>query len=255
MRYETPVKTGLHFGEGDGIQLTEVEVCSIQFGDRVFEWHSNLVAVDGDGRDFPTITTMARDGDDQESVDADTQRLLSALCFQHHTGLTADAPGDTGAAGRFDRAVLRAPGGTTGGLIARAPAEVHVVDDPVLRHALALYREGVTAASPFYGFLALWNALDVLFDGDEGARDAYLGTVQAGSGVVAGWDSFPADLAAYLRESSRNAVAHAVRVGRPVVDPDLPADRHRLQRDARLLEGLVYARVHDRWSHPVWSSQ
>jgi hypothetical protein len=98
----------------------------------MFEWHSNLVASEGRARYFPKLTTMALDGDDQQTVETETRRLPSALAFRHHVGMTADAPGATGIAGLFDRGVFREEDAASEGLIAPARAEVHVVDDSVL---------------------------------------------------------------------------------------------------------------------------
>jgi Methylamine utilization protein MauJ len=60
------------------------------------------------------------------------------------------------------------------GSLHTAPAVVAVGDDPHLRLALGLYREGLNAGSPFYRFLAFWNALDPVFPGTKKQRNDFL---------------------------------------------------------------------------------
>jgi hypothetical protein len=138
---------------------------------------------------------------------------------------------------------------------AQPPRRIVMVDDPVLRHAMAHVREARGTQSPFYKFLAFWNALDVTFGGDEQVRDAYLRAIPTSAGgLVQPFDQAPADLAEYLRDSSRNAIAHAIRRDPSLVaiDPDAPRDRARLERDARLIEGIVEHRIHECWPHPAY---
>jgi hypothetical protein len=115
------------------------------------------------------------------------------------------------------------------------------VHDARLGLALAHYREAVSSDSHFYRFLAYWNALDVLFQGNLGGMTSYLDTAPARApgwfrGLAApteGWGH-------YLRESNRHAIAHAVRhAGKPSRNPDDPTDRLRLNDDSRMLQRIV----------------
>jgi hypothetical protein len=136
------------------------------------------------------------------------------------------------------------------------PSEIVVVDDAVLRHTLAHHREGMNTESPFFRFLAFWNAMDVAFDGDEAQRDAYLrDTSTRAGGTLRDYDPPPPDFAAYLIESSRNAIAHAIRndPSRVAIDPDEPLDRVRLHRDARLVRELLRARIDERWPNAAFT--
>jgi hypothetical protein len=153
-------------------ELTEVDVATIRFrGSRDFQWHSNLLpAHNREARDFPTITTMHGEGDTYASVDSEIQRLLAALAFVYEIGLTSGGVGGVPRLPEAPSRVRAGPGFVT--RVATVPDEVVVVDDAVLRLVLAHHREGMNTESPFFRFLAYWNALDVAFDGDEGARDA-----------------------------------------------------------------------------------
>ena len=124
-----------------------------------------------------------------------------------------------------------------------------MVDDD-LRLVLALHREGRSAGSPFYGFLAYWNALEAAFDLDEQQLAAFIDAAPARA--VAGSTTTRhrrRDGRGTCAESNRDAVAHAVRKSSrdTVRDPDDPRDRGRLNRDSRLLVRLLEDRVEQRW--------
>jgi hypothetical protein len=122
--------------------------------------------------------------------------------------------------------------------------------------ALAVYREGLNATSPFYFFLAFWNVLDAVFR-DERVRDAFLSRLGDERSHAWRWSSserpWPPDMAEELRESSRNAIAHVVRrhADQTVIDPDLPSDRERLREEADWLHAVARTSVEERWPRAV----
>jgi hypothetical protein len=252
MRLEIAVKTSLGFywswSRENGDPL--VDQAPISFEGRTFVWHSNENAA-RDDRLYPTLTTMVRDEADAVQAETDAARLLSALAFSHHVEMTPMVGIRSGPAAERSRSIFRQPGGRTV-VVARAPTAVVVAPDDRLRLALALHREGLSAESPFFGFLAYWNALDVVLQDDARLRDEYLEREGARIGSRSGRETPPEGWAIYLRESSRNAVAHAVRdSGRSVIDPDLAPDRRRLAGDASMLGELVRFRILDEWPYPV----
>ena len=123
--------------------------------------------------------------------------------------------------------------------------EVIVADDPRLYEVLGLYREGISAESPYHHFLDLHNALVTAFNGSEDDAEHYA------SGGQHGLSARPAngqELGAYFRDVLRNAIAHTVRPsGRPVLDPNSPSDRAKVAEAARPLRQLVRRRVEERW--------
>jgi hypothetical protein len=226
------------------------ESVRIEFNGREFGW---LVPAShpGEPESGPTVTTLVdRDVEDAwlEASEA-TQRFISALAFHFDTRM--ETPPTSGGSGEID---LLHPWGavdvrdTYGIELHVAPRSVVVADDSRLRLALALYREGLNAGSPFYRFLAFWNALDAAFDGDESARDEFLGTGSR-------WHPhyLTEGVATHLRMNSRHAIAHVIReAGRTVVDPDIPADRERLDLEGRQwLRDLARNAIESTWPPPV----
>jgi hypothetical protein len=139
---------------------------------------------------------------------------------------------------------VRSPGG-------HGTATCRGRSDPRLRAALAVYREDLSAASPFYRFLAFWNVLETSFPNDEAKRDSFIRRVAPSSSYL----SFPTlgDLAQHFRENSRNAIAHIVRSD-PTdtsLDPDMPEDRERLDLEARWLQDVARKAVLQVWPDPV----
>jgi hypothetical protein len=93
--------------------------------------------------------------------------------------------------------------------------------------------------------------LDARFDGDEDARDAFLRAV--GPISLSNPHTARGDVAAYLRDDSRNAIAHIVRTKPQAtsIDPDLPSDRERLELDSHWLHDLARRAVLQRWPKAV----
>jgi hypothetical protein len=108
------------------------------------------------------------------------------------------------------------------------------------RLALALYRDGISSRSAYYQFLSLYKVLQIRLPGAP----------------VAGWinehvnDNVPsvirirelrdqgiADIAGYLYENWRNAIAHVER--EPRVNPDDLQTRARINQDLRIVRDLA----------------
>ena len=148
---------------------------------------------------------------------------------------------------KLDRPVLAQPGYSPT-IIVSAVSTIRVDEDPRLRLVLALFREGRSADSPFYRFLAFYNALDAAFDNDELARDSTIREILSGGPTPRGQGADGFDWADYLRDALRNAVAHAVRrAGKPVLNPDDLADRNALNEASATVVRLLRRRVNDRW--------
>jgi hypothetical protein len=243
-RYEVTVRSTLCFSaEPSNFEVSIAEQVSIRFDGHEFVWHANTEPTEH-GVLWPCVTVMTADGSDWEAEKLATRRLLSAMSFEYDTALGELDFGGSGYKQAHDRPLVITPGRHLGAMVHEVLAELIVLPDERLRLALALNREGLSADSPFHRFLALYNALDAAFDNDEGQRDQYVNQKLARDPTPAAATSW----ADYFRDSNRNAIAHAVRSpGKPVLDPDEPADRERLISDNRLLARLVRERVKQRW--------
>jgi hypothetical protein len=263
-RLEIPVRTALRFVKGPlpaRPAWHEAESVIIEFEARQFGWVERKRFPHQDEHEpppRPLVTTSVENGTEAEwdrAADAEAeplQRLLSALAFHYNTRI--ESRRTKGGSGESD---LLHPYGavelsdTFAGQCVNRPVRVHVEDDPQLRVALGLYREGMSAGSPFYRFLAFWNVLDAVFNGVEFARDAFLRAWATGIHEVP--NAAGTDVAKYLRLDSRHAIAHVVR-DRPqdtTIDPDMPADRERLELDAYCLHDLARIAVLERWPEAV----
>jgi hypothetical protein len=252
VRLEVPVETSLTFHTRRGpfplSDLPRPETVTIEFEGRRFVWHA--IEPDEDGTEYwPTVTTMLAEGEDGNGATQELQRFLSALAFKYGASIEPLWYGGAGFRAEMDTAFARQPRRGLAGHLHSAPVEVIVEDDDRLRVCLGHFRDALNTSSPFFRFLAFWNALDVACDDSPGGHQAWV--IAHASDY---WDEEndenprPADVWEYLRESSRNAVAHAVRdPGRPEVNPDDPGDRNRLTRDAALIQRLVQHRVRERW--------
>lgn len=259
-RLEIPVRSSLRFVKGPVPLLTawqEPESVVIEFEDRQFGWlHRNRFPHQSENEPppGPTVTCVLTEDTDEEWNDAaeTLQRLLSALAFHFSTRVESRrTKGGSGETKLLHPYGTVEPSDTYGGHCVSAPARVLLQHDMELRTALGLYREALSAGSPFYRFLAFWNVLDVTFRGNDGARDAFLRS--AGPRSHSNPHTARGDVADYLRDDSRNAVAHIVRRDPSLtsIDPDTPIDRERLELDAYWLHDLARKAVLNRWPEAV----
>ena len=114
--------------------------------------------------------------------------------------------------------------------------------DPKQRLAVALYREALSVNSPPYQFLGFFKIINILHkSGPEqvqwiNATLPKLTYIPAQERLATLRQSEP-DVAQYLYESGRCAVAHAF--ADPLVDPDDLADLHRLSADLDVVRALA----------------
>jgi hypothetical protein len=119
--------------------------------------------------------------------------------------------------------------------------------DPKARLALALYREGRTINSQPYEFLSYFKIMNIFWKDKfkngkneivEGLRDVIpkLSDVEACERIEK-LTKQQADIATYLYESGRCAVAHAY--SEPVIDPDDVSDLHRLSQDMWIVRAVA----------------
>jgi hypothetical protein len=254
VRYEVAVRTTVHlYADAAALQVPpphDEEPFAIRFDGRDFVWHPNAEVDPERGPDVPTITVMTGSSSDYHVEMLAVERFLSALSFRYRGPFTVLSSAGASWPGPFDPAVARAPGTQRFGIAYEAPEEVSVVDDERLRLVLALHREGRSSDSPFYRFLAYWNALEASFDLDSRQLAAFIdGSPKRARGWFRDFETPEEGWAEHLRRSNRDAVAHAVRSSprATVRDPDEPRDRGRLGRDSGLLANLVLDRVEQRW--------
>ncbi len=120
----------------------------------------------------------------------------------------------------------------------------------------AYFREALGTGSPFFKFLAYWNALSVAcVDLDGELKPWLVATMEKHPNLRGDNKPPPPDWWEYLFWEQRGAVAHAVRGEKypPEMDPDDPETQSRFDVDARLLQDLVRIRVRERWGdHAVY---
>lgn len=249
MRHEAAIDTPLGFSTPAPGSFQGLPMVAVEFNQTRFIWHDGRQGVD---RQYWPVVSVKGAGGDGQAV-AGINRFLSALCFIYDLPMSVASSAGTGFKSELDPPLIAQP--SYGVRILRPPVNAIAVDaDERLRLTLALNREGRSATSPFYRFLALFNSLDAAFDNHEQERDEFLRTNLAAVGPPSSADKAGFDWAAYMRDSLRNAVAHAVRrPGRPVLDPDKATDRGALHQAAEHIARLIRLRVQERWPDGVQS--
>jgi hypothetical protein len=235
------------------------ETVGIEFEGRLFVWHAFEPRKDPvTGRmkeDGPSVSVVVKDKDDEREAADSLQRFLSALAYYYDQPAEAVSYGGDGETDPYHPATLRAPRTHAGWMMTEPYEAMALRPEPLLRLAVAYYREGLSAGSPFYRFLAFWNCLDAVLEveHDASARDTFLD--ETAPRFKAQWDErypFPKNPAKAFKDDSRHAIAHVLRrKGRRRIDPDLADDRVRLDREANLLRWLVREAIEQKYPHPV----
>jgi hypothetical protein len=218
------------------------EPVAILFEGRTFTWFP------GDDDHYPSVA-LPFEGD-YEAERRSMQRFLSALSYHLQQPIRVDFEAAQGSRREDSPPLARAS--RRGGLILTGPSELRVVEDDSLRLCLALFRDAFSSQSPFYEFLGYYKVLEVVTGGDLD-RDRWIhehaGEHAAEWRALEGEDERPSDWAIYFKNSSRNAIAHALRSREDAahIDPDDPSDQARLRRDARFLAILAKQGIDERW--------
>jgi hypothetical protein len=111
------------------------------------------------------------------------------------------------------------------------------------------------SGSPYYRFLAHWNALEAVFYGptSRSGRAAFLDRVTPTAADA--WTAYPLPEkpSEHFDEASRDAIAHVFRGAgtRPLIDPDADSDRQRLDWESRFVEWLVPHAIREVFGEPV----
>lgn len=247
-RYEVPIATGIAFDAGP-----DVDWLPIQFEGRRFLWHRAPRDPDSD-ETWPTVTTVypvdpepAQDW--WEDVHRAMERFLSALSYHYKAAITTRAVRGTGVGKAFSREFSPPRAvwarGMVPGMTHPVLSELLTVADERLHIVMGYWRDGCSTGSPFFRFLAFWNALDIACENVDMPT-----WVRAQSKAMADRiEGQPADLWLHLHDERRHAVAHAVREpDKPDdLDPNDPSMRMRFDMDSRVLATLVRQRVNERW--------
>ncbi len=136
-----------------------------------------------------------------------------------------------------------------------------IESDPKARLALALYREGRTINSIPFAFLSYFKILNIFWNDKwqnhkneiiEGLRDVLPmitdGEARKNIDVLS---KRKPDVAAYLHESGRCAVAHAyTKPTKPVVDPDEFSDLRRLSQEIWIIKAVAEFLIEDKLHVP-----
>lgn len=183
----------------------------------------------------------------QESADFDSvkcqkllMRFLSAVAWVYEQGISV--------AHGFSGGSLPRPLGRASRFRGSITADFDLSDCPEPASdkallALALMREGRALGHPAYSFLSFYRVLEVAFPDGNRRGEWIAATVPNLKGHFAkpAVDSLTAsgitDIATYLREANRHAIAHAR--ADPVIDPDDPAESRRLSQEAPIVIELA----------------
>lgn len=216
-----------------------VEVQEIIYDDRQY-W---IIPVTSDA--YPGIAARA-EGVSPEELECKILRLLSVISWVERSGAILETFGG----GNRPYAVGRSH---QGGYVIREKFDftyLPVVNDDRAKLALALMREGRGLNHPAYSFLSFFRILEVAVGkGDkrkEWMPDA-LRRIDEHRAKTAmseiGVDNLE-DLALYLFESGRCAIAHAT--GETIIDPDKPSDSKRLSRELPIIEKLAEMAIEEK---------
>lgn len=136
-----------------------------------------------------------------------------------------------------------------------------LVARPDAQLALALMREGRGLNHPAYSFLTFYRVLECAIP--HGKRrgkwiEGHVALIEdrrASEALDQLGLKDPNEIGRHLRESGRNAVAHAK--GDPIANPDDPVEYQRLQRERPIIEALASMAIEEilgvKSSHTIWS--
>ncbi len=116
------------------------------------------------------------------------------------------------------------------------------LDDPKQRLAVALYREAMSVNSIPYQFLGFFKIINILYKNGSDQKawiKATLPKLQESylQDRLTALSNTEPDVAAYLYESGRCAIAHAF--SDPLIDPDDLTHLHRLSSDLEVVQALA----------------
>jgi hypothetical protein len=271
--FQLALRTALGFeapGSSHGPSLVELTAgpvpVAIAFGPDVYVWHEAPVMRPfpddrPTGETAPSLSVAYRGARERRRVTAGANRLLSALAFHFGRGIEVIYYAGAGGDSAYDAPFVRGTAESWRELVA-APGSLAVLRSPRLWLALALHREGMNSGSPFYGFLAHWNAIEAAFDvttrGSPGGvrRDRFLNSEGLRLAEALPEDrraTLPLNLARYLADESRDAIAHVVRNRRdqPHLNPDDPEHLTRLSAEAEWIRALARAAIDQRWPNAI----
>jgi len=255
-RYEVAVRTPLifgtwSFGEDAGAYPEQV---TFRFDGREFTWHANSEPSEHTGmKDCPNLTVMLGGSSGAAPEALAANQAMSALSWLYRVPIEPVYGGVVGFRQPSERPLIRDSGvyGGAGRLVSPLK-ELLVTDDDRLRLVLGLAREARAAGSPFYRFLQFWNAAGAALKKSASLKSELEGVAEERAKAL-GWPTPAGGWWKHLKDSNRDAIAHAVRnnPSLPALDPDDPVDRGRLARDAQILEALLEAKVDEGWPYAV----
>jgi hypothetical protein len=245
----------------DVLKSSPERAVGIGFEGRTFFWHYVEPRDDPElgYQDYgPSVTVEVQDDGDARVAADVLQQFLSAVAFLYDQEAEVVHYGGSGEPDPFHAPIAIARRSHLAWFVVEPPDEIKLGADPNLRLAVAHYREGLNAGSPFYRFLAFWNCLDATFGvvNNPSPRDTFLRNVARR--WTWAWPNsrpFPIDPARDLERESRHALAHVLRPsGRRTVNPDHGSDRARLDEESRWLQVIARAAIEQEYQDPVTTS-
>jgi hypothetical protein len=190
------------------------------------------------------MSTFVRPGENLGQIRLKLNRFLSAMAWKDNNAYVTRGSIAGGARlededkPRFNYLEKRR---ITGYVISRFDFEHLVVaTDDRQRLALALYRDGLNSDNEFYRFLSYYKIVNILHSRPDDQMqwiNASIPSLKFDAAKRAQELSSFGDIGKYLYVQGRTAIAHAF--GRPIRDPDEPADRMEIKSDCTLIKALA----------------
>lgn len=186
---------------------------------------------------YPTIAVNKPANIDRHECERAIMRFLSALCWVESSGALVDG---------FSGGNLPRPMGRQKefGFAICEQFELEYLPEPLerrARRALALMREGRGINHSALAFLWFYRILESAIGGKKRGEwiEAHLDKVRGirAKEVVKKLRAEGIDIGTHIRESGRNAIAHAK--GDSIIDPDDPEETRRLWSELPLMEALA----------------
>jgi len=223
------------------VSIGSDEEIYFSFEGRTFRW------VNGTAETKATISVGYKDLNSHREEDELLNRLLSLLVWEHRQPIVKE---DGVGGPRRPIPHIWAPRSNFGVRVdpQYLPFRSNALS-PEMWLALALYKEGVNSRSVFYRFFSFWKVIEVAIK-DKTTRLNWINTTAVLPGVedqrVTEILKLNPNVAQYLDDSCRNAIAHVFR--KPIVNPDDYGDYVRISQDLHVVERLARRAVDEHLS-------
>lgn len=230
----------LEFAIDTDLRFGDVEERWFNFKGKTLRWINQT-----ENRHTILIVPVSNRNDDKDDYEL-AMRFLSHLAFD--TDISMNVITSVGCQARF-YPVLHQPK-RMGGIVHSSNYHPHGMD---MKHsesfsdkqnlAYAFYKEGLSSSSVYYSFLSFYKIIQLAFGENASKITNWINNnldkirYPMASERIKEIKNEKGDIVSYLFHSGRCAIAHVKN--KPVVDPDNPEDRRRLNKDLPIVKGLA----------------